>query len=902
MRPWTKLVSLFRAFFLGNRLDRELDAELASYVEELTARKIGAGVPPAEARRLALLETGGVQQVKEQVRDARAGARLDQLLQDVRVGVRMLGRSPGFTLVAVATMALGIGANTAIFSVVDAVLLRPAPFRELDRLAMVWETDRDSGTTREPASLPDYLDFRSRTTRFEALAALAGGEVNLVLGTGNPVRLAAMSVTREFLPMVGLQPIVGRAFTAGEETPGGPDAVLIAESLWERGFGRDPAAVGRTLRLDERPHTIVGVLPDGAGFGALQILQASAYARGFADREAHGGVDVWLPLRADVRSSPRETHGLLMLGRLGPGATVAAAGQETAAIAGDLERAFPSNAGRGTFVEPLAEVVFGPVRPALLVLLGAVGLVLLVASVNVANLLLARGAARRREAAIRTALGAGAGRLCRQFLTEGLVLMSGAALVGAGVAHLALEGLLAIAPGDVPRLSLAAIDLRVLGATLALSMVVGLFFGLVPTLQARRLDVRSALEGEGGRHASPGRAPTRLRAVLVAAEVALAVMLVLAAGLLLRSFWQLWHVDPGFGVARTLKAEYQLPQTRYPVDFAAFPDFKEMHAFTAALLRSAAARPGVEAAAAAGNHPLDPGFTNSFVVVGREAEARAWPEISVRRVTPGYFATVGLARIRGRLLEDRDGTTDAPVLLVNEAAAARFFPAADPLGARVRFWGTARTVVGIVANERIHGLAQAPPPCVYLPLSQAPSVNGAGVLLVRTSGDPAAMAASMRAIVRDVDPELAVFGVEPLAATLSRSVSTRRFTMMLVGTFALVALALAAIGIHGVLSYGVTLRTREIGVRMALGAGAGQVLRLVLREGAILALAGLALGLAGALALTRVLESLLFGVSPTDPATIAAISLVLMLVALAASGVPAWRATRIDPVVAMRGE
>jgi len=380
-------------------------------------------------------------------------------------------------------------------------------------------------------------------------------------------------------------------------------------------------------------------------------------------------------------------------------------------------------------------------------------------------------------------------------------------------------------------------------------------------------------------------------------------MLVIAAGLLLRSFCELWRVDPGFRAAGTLKAEYQLPPTRYPVSFAAFPDFKEMHAFTAALLREAAAVPAVESAAIAGNHPLDPGFTNSFQVVGRESEARNWPEISVRRVTPGYFRTVGLALQDGRLLEERDGTREAPVLLLDEAAAERFFPGTASLGARIRLWGTERTVVGVVANERIHGLVEAAPPCVYLPLAQAPSFNGAGVLLLRTAGrDPLALAPSVRAMVRKVDPELAVFGIEPLSETLSRSVSTRRFTMLVVGLFAFLALALAAIGIHGVLSYGVALRTREIGLRMALGADAAGVVRLVIGEGLVLALAGLALGLAGALALTRVLATLLFGVSPTDPATFAAIALFLLLVAAAASGIPAWRAAHIDPVVALRSE
>jgi len=898
-----RLWSLYRTLFRRDRVERDLDAELTSFVDELAARNAANGMSPGEARRSALLEAGGVEQVKERVRDARTGVWLEQLLQDARIALRMLARSPGFTAVAVATMALGIGANTAIFSVVDGVLLRPAPFRDIDRLAMVWETDRHSGTTREPASVPDYLDFKARSSSFDAIAGLSAREVSLSLEGTDPVRLAAMGVTGDLFSMVGVTPVAGRGFDAGEEQLGGPDVALISESLWQRAFGRDPNVVGRTLRLDEKPHVVVGVLPDAADFGTLQILGAAAYARGFADRDARAHVEVWLPLRPDPVSYPRDTHGVFMLGRLAPGAALSTAAQESTAIAADLERAYPSNAGRGVFVEPLEEVVFGPVRPPLFVLLGAVGLVLLVASVNVANLLLARGAARRREAAIRSALGASGSRLSRQFLVEGVVLMLIAGAAGGLLALGGVKALVGIAPGDVPRLSMVTLDLRVLGIALAVSIAVGLVFGMVPTLQARRLDLQSTLKGEGPAQASSGRSRRRLRSLLVAGEVAMAVMLVIAAGLLLRSFWELWRVDPGFRAAGTLKAEYQLPPTRYPVSFAAFPDFKEMHAFTAALLREAAADPAVESAAIAGNHPLDPGFTNSFQVVGRESEARNWPEISVRRVTPGYFRTVGLALQDGRLLEERDGTREAPVLLVNEAAAERFFPGTASLGTRIRLWGTERTVVGVVANERIHGLVEAAPPCVYLPLAQAPSFNGAGVLLLRTAGrDPLALAPSVRAMVRKVDPELAVFGIEPLSETLSRSVSTRRFTMLVVGLFAFLALALAAIGIHGVLSYGVALRTREIGLRMALGADAAGVVRLVIGEGLVLALAGLALGLAGALALTRVLATLLFGVSPTDPATFAAIALFLLLVAAAASGIPAWRAAHIDPVVALRSE
>jgi predicted permease len=824
------------------------------------------------------------------------------LLSDLRFAVRLHAAAPGLALVAILTLALVIGANTAIFSVVDGVLLRPAPVAGIDRLVMVWETDRNSGTTREPASVPDYLDFKDRSRSFEALGGLIATELNLTPASGDPVRLAGLRVSHDFLPMLGIHPVAGRHFSQDEDRANGPRVALISQSLWERSLGRDRGVVGSTIRLNERPYTIVGVVPDAADFGVLQILTRAAYSRSFADRGTGVRVDVWAPLQPNPESSPRETHPLFVLGRLAPSATHAAAQQEMTAITADLERAYRNaNDGRGAFIEPLEDVVFGPIRPALYLLLGAVGLVLLVGCVNVANLLLARGAARRREVAVRVALGAGVGRLARQFLVETLALTLAAAGAGVALAYAGLRVLVSIAPPDVPRLSDITIDLRVLAATLVVSIVVGLTFGLFPVLQAWRVDPPSALKGESGRQSS-GRERTRLRAALVVAELALAVVLLAGAGLLIKSFWLLQQVDAGFRAAGVLKAEYQLPPTRYPVDFRVWPNFKEMHAFTDALLRRAASLPGVESSAIAGNHPLDPGFTNSFFVVGREAEARGWPEMSIRRVTPGYFRTVGLTLLRGRLLRDSDTTTSPPVALVNEAAARRFFPNADPIGAKIGFWGAARTVVGVVANEKFHGLAEAPPLGAYVPLAQAPSANGAGVLLARTAGDPAAAASSARAAIREIDSALAVFGVEPLDDTMARSTSERRFTMLVVSLFAAMALVLAAIGVHGVLSYSVAQRTREIGIRMALGARPARVLRLVAGEGIVLAIVGVALGLGGAWALTRLLANLLFGVRPGDPATFAAGATLLAATAAVAGYIPARRATRVDPAVALRAE
>ena len=595
---------------------------------------------------------------------------------------------------------------------------------------------------------------------------------------------------------------------------------------------------------------------------------------------------------------PRSTHPIFMVARMR--GSVAQTQEEFATIAADLERAYPENAARGIFVEPLGAVVFGPVRPALLVLLSAVGLVLLVACANVANLLLARGSARRREVAVRTALGASGLRMMRQFAAEGLLLAMVAAAIGAGLAVGGVRLLVALAPADIPRIADASVDLRVLTITLVVALGAGLLFGMVPALQARRVDLQGSLKGEGGHGGSAGGERTRLRSVLVVAECALAVMLVIGAALLIKSFWRIQQVDPGFRSAGILKAEYQLPSSRYPVDFRRFPDLKEMHAFSHGVLQKAERLPGVEAAAVSGYHPLDPGFTNSFRIIGREAEAATQPEISIRRVTPGYFRTMAVPLVRGRLFTDADHTRAPPVVLINEAAARRFFDGQEPLGKQINFWGANRTIVGVIGNERFQGLAEAPPIAAYAPLDQAPSANGAGVLLVRTSGDPTALIASVRGVIREQDPALAVFGLEPFAETVSRSVAERRFTMLVLGMLASVALALAAIGVHGVLSYSVAARTREIGIRMALGAQPSGVSRLIVSQGMTLALSGTALGVAAAFVLTRSMGTLLFGVTPTDPFTFVVVPLGLALVALLASYLPARRATRVDPVTALQ--
>ena len=833
----------------------------------------------------------GLGNVKESVRS---------LAHDVRYALRTLRRTPLFTGVALVTLALGIGANTAVFSVIQGVLLRAAPVDDLDRLAMIWGTDQASGTMHEPSSVPDFLDFARLTRRFGDIAAVLPAEANLTSAGADPIQVAAVRVSHRLVPMLGIRPSAGRTFTSDEDRATGAKVALVSERLWRRDFGSDPGAIGRTFRIDDVPYTIVGVLPDDADFGVRQVLAAADYGRSFGERGGRTQVDVWLPLQADPAVLPRETHPVFLLGRLAPGATHDQARAELAALSAELARTYPEDRGRGTNVQPLRTVVFGPARPALGVLLGAVGLLLLIACANVANLLLARSTSRVREVAVRASLGAGPGRLARQFLVESLVLTLLGAGLGVLLAYTGLDLLLALAPGDIPRLSAVRIDLRVLAFTLGVSTVVGIAFGMIPTLQARRFDLQAALKGTGVA-ALANRDRGRLRAALVVGELALAVVLAVAAGLLVKSFWELHRVDPGFRAAGVLKAEFQLPDARYPQDFARWPDWPAQRRFVGQLLRELEALPGVEAAAIAASHPLAAGFTNGFQVVGREAEAEDWPEIAFRQVTPGYFGTMDVPLRDGRAFGAGDDVSAPLAMVINEASRRRFFPRGEALGQRIRLYNREWTIVGIVGDERIRGLAEAAPPAAYVPLAQAP-LSGAGSVLVRSAGDPGALARPLADAVRRVDPGLAVFALEPLEVTLSQSLGQRRFTMLLLTTFAGLAVVLAVIGVYGVLSYLVAQRVPELGVRLALGAPQRAVVGLVVRQASGLALAGLGLGLLGALAATRLLRGLLWGVSTVDPFTYGAVILLLAAAAVVASWLPAARAARVDPLTALRSQ
>ena len=825
------------------------------------------------------------------------------MVNDLRYAARLLGRNPGFAASAILTLTLGIGMTTAIFSVVRAVLLRPVPFPELERLVLMWETDRNSGTTREPASLPDFVDYRQRSRRLDRVGTFTPSEMDLQPDRGDSQRLAVLAMTPDLVPVLGMTTIAGRPFTDADVRPGGPPVALISDRLWDAQFARDGSAIGRTIRLNGVPRTIVGVVGPTADLGVLQILSAAAYARFFADRDPRARVDVWLGLHPDP-AAPGVTRGgnhvFYMVGRLAPGATVASAHEEMTRIAADLEREYPQdNAGRGAYVERLDDLVFGRTRTALTVLMVAVSLVLIICCVNVANLLLVRATSRIREVAVRAALGAELPRLTRQFAVENVLLTTAAAAIGVPLAYGVLRVLVAVGPADIPRLTTVSLDGTVLLAAVAMSAAIGLLFGVLPVRQARRADLQSALKAEDRRAAAKDRDAGALRSALVVAEVALAVVLVTGAGLLIRTFSNLSRTDPGFDVTGVVKAQFGLPVSRYPfapqsAAIAAYSGFSDR------LLQRVATAPGVESAGLAAFHPLETGFTQSFRVVGRESERESWPELSVRHVTPGYFPTLRVPLVSGRLLTAEDKAGSTPVVVINEATADQFFAGRNPIGQRITFWGGNWTIVGVVGNERFHGVDKAPPIGAYASLAQTRMRPLS--LMVRTNVPAAAALPAVRSAIRDIDPQLAVFGVEALEDTLAGTLAEQRFMMLLLGLFGLLAIVLAAIGVYGVLTYLVAQRTREIGVRMALGATAGSVIDLVVRQGMRLVTIGLVAGFALALVLGRSMSGLLFGVAPTDLVTLGGVIVVLAVVAAVAIWLPARRAVLIDPLTALHQE
>jgi putative ABC transport system permease protein len=806
---------------------------------------------------------------------------MDAFRQDLRYGWRMLVRSPGFTALAMFALALGIGANTAVFSVVDGVLLRPLPYPEPERLATVWMTLPEP----VPASAGDFTGWREGNEAFVGMAAFHSQPY--VLKGGVPEILGGVRCSAELFSVLGIPAALGRTILPEEDRAGAARVAVLGHALWQRRFAGDPAIVGKPISLDDVPHTVVGVMP--AGF---QFPRRGELPSGF---QFPLDVDVYTPLAwTPAQAANRGREYLAVVGRLAPGVTLAQAQTVMDATVKRMAQELPATSGeRGARVVSLREQVLSRVAPGLLMLLGAVALVLLIACANVANLVLVRASTRSKEMAIRAALGAGRGRVMRQLLTESLLLALSSGAVALLLAVWGVELLRRLLPDTLPRVAEIGVDARVFGFTLVVSLVSGILFGLAPALETSSPRLAPALQ-EGGR--SGGETGSRrLRAALVVGEVALALVLLCGAGLLLRSFVLLGRVDSGVDPKNVLAVDVRLPRTRYePPRQAAF--FEEL----LARLRGA---PGVRAVAAIYPLPLsgaDEGAT--FRIDGRAVSPDDHLVAGPRLVSPGYFETMGIPVVRGRGFAESDRADAPATLVINEAMVRAYFPAGDPIGQRLMLTASAgqpwREIVGVIRDVHHRGLDEPSRPEMYFPFAQFPTPGL--TLVLRTEGAPRRSVAAVESAVRSIDADQPLGAVRTMDELLTRSVAGRRFPLLLLATFATLALVLAAVGIYGVMSFLVAQRRHEIGVRMALGAEAKDVRRLVVGQGMRLVLAGLALGALGAFALTRVLRGLLFAVSATDPLTFGAVALLLVLVALAACWIPARRATRIDPLAALR--
>jgi putative ABC transport system permease protein len=820
-----------------------------------------------------------MERTQERSTDSNGSRWLEDLGRDVRLGLRSLLRSPAFSTVAVLCLALGIGANAALFSVLNAVLLRPLPFTEPDRLVRIYETQ---GEMQGSVSFLNFKDWQKQSTGFEKLAAYEMGSRNLQ-GNGDPERIRACETTPELFSILRVPPLSGRSLQAGADEPGRDRVAVVSEDLWRTRFGADPSLVGRTIRLDGLPHTVIGVMPRSFDFPA-----------------GGNSTDVWVLHHpaTEVRRTNRGAHYLNVVGRVKDGMSLEQATAQLVTVAARLEKEYPDQQlGRSVLVQPLQESIVGRVRPALLILFGAVGLVLMIACVNVANLLLARAAIRRREVAVRLALGATRGRLVRQFLVESLVLAFAGAALGLLLARWLLAVLAPLAESALPVFREFPLDGRVFAFLLAVAVLSGLLFGIVPALQASRGDVRETL-AEGGGKSTGTRRQQLFRSSLVVVEIALSLILLVGAGLLLRGFYKLSGTEPGLTADNVLTAHLPVPAEQ--IKGATSRLFRP-------LLTEIRSLPGVRSAAVVSMLPIQEAWTNgSFVVEGRPPVPPGQePMAELRVASPGFFATLGIPLRRGRDFTERDGEKGPDVVIINDTLARRYFPGEDPLGRRLGGFGPkSLTIIGVVGEVRQAGLDEAPLAEMYFPYALPESMDllSDAVLVLRTSGAPEGLAGPLRGALKKVDPTLPLFDVLTMQEVIDHSLASRRLNLWLLGFFAAVALILAATGLYGVISYLVAQRTREIGVRIALGAQKRNVMGLILRQAAALAGIGIFLGLAGALVFSRVMDSLLYGISSRDPVTYAALAALLATVALVASWLPARRASRVSPMVAIRAE
>ncbi|HUB17041.1 MAG TPA: ABC transporter permease [Acidobacteriaceae bacterium] len=885
MRGLRRLFVRLHNFATGRRGDARLREEMEHHLALQAEENVRAGLSPAEARRQAALKFGGHGTIREQYRAEEGLPFLQVLLQDALYAVRRLSKAPGFAAVVVLTLALGIGANAAIFSVVQAILLRPLAYDQPNRLVNIGEDNARAGVLGAGMSWPSFLALEQKHDIFSSVCGLAFHALTLT-GHGDPADVSTIAVTPGFFSVLSTKPLVGRALADDDGREGAAPVAVLSEALWRSRFGGDPRVPGTAIELDQRAYTVVGVMP-------------ASFRTPFSSQTEQ----VWIPLLQDPLFSkwttrPPQIHWMPIIARLQPGVSLDRAQAALAAFSAGNAGQDPVERGWTARAQPLQQVLVGDLKAPLLLLLGAVGLVLAIACANIANLLLAQATARSKEIAVRIALGASRGRIARQLLTENalLGLLGGAA--GALLAWRAVPALALLLPEGLQRLHSIRVNTPVLLFALGLSIASSLAFGLAPVLFAGRSDPQTTLREGGG--AGESKRARRARSLLAAGEIALATIVLAGAGLLLRSFARLLSVGPGFATDHVVKAEISLPRFQYT-------KAEQWTAFANQLLMQLQARPGMRDSAVAAPLPiLDDAVTLPFSIVGNPPPARgAAPTADYVAATPQYFGVMGIALVRGRLFSADDAASMPPVAVISEALAKRYFPHQDPLGRHMMFGfpphgDVSREIVGVVADVHDVSLAEAPGPLLYVPFAQAPFWGGE--VVVRGSLSTAAVADAIRAETHRIDRNLPVTQIESFPEAIHSSLAWPRFRTLLVGGFGGMALLLAAIGVYGVVSFSVSRRTREIGIRVAMGASPATVRRLVLRESGMLAVLGLAVGIPAALGLTRLFAAMLFGIAPDDPLTFAAVALLLAGVTLAAAYLPARHAARTDPTEALRSQ
>ena len=870
--------------FGSTKSERELSAEIESHLQLHIDDNIRAGMTPAEAKRRAVIALGGVEGTKEAYRDRRGLPAFESLVRDVRYGIRTLVKSPGFAIAGIVILGLGIGVNTAIFTVVNAVVLRPLPFADADRIVRLWHTPPQStfaGMDVFALSPANFIDWEAQNEVFEKMAIYRGGRWTLT-GQGEPEAIVVYRGSADLLPILGVSPMIGRAFTKDEDSAGGPRTALLSQSFWRTRFGSDQSIVGRTITLNRNPYIVIGIVPNPPA-----LME---------------DVQVFAPLlwTAEERAT-RANHNYRGIAKLKPGIDVARANADMAAISKRLEAQYPEdNKDWGAIVRPLQDDMIGDVRSSLMLLLGAVALVLLIACANLANLMLVRTHGRAKEIAVRGALGASRLRVVQQLLAEGVVLGIGGGLVGFAAAYFGVDVLKAAFGDALPRANEIAVDTQVLGFTAAIAVAAGLIAAFAPAWQLTGRDANDALKMGPGRGNSSG-GDGKVRDLLVVSEVALALMLLIGAGLLMRSLTSLRGVDPGFDATNTWTGTVQIPDAKY-----ATPEVRNQ--FFDRVIENVRALPGVQSAAWIDNIPLDGGGSTQYVAVEGQPAMKdsELPVVAVRRASPGYFATSKIRLVSGRDFTVADGFGKPRVVIVSEKTAERFFPGQDPIGRHITLkmmTPEPAEIVGVVREVKLGTLdasAAESETALYAPAAQFPV--GGLTLVARTAGEPASLTRSVINTVRSIDAEQPVLNIQTMDQVVEESLGQRPLAMLLLAAFAALALLLATVGIYSVLAYTVRKRVREIGIRMALGAPVKGLLGMIVIEGLKPTLIGVGLGLVMAVALVRGMETLLFGVSQYDPGTFSVVALLMLAVGIIATLVPAYRATRVDPIVTLRSE